>query len=182
MARHTSDQFTNRRNTSDRGTSDTSDCKGHDLKKKKIQPYCPNGISPMWNSACIPRGKPAATESRYPTYGACWVFCCFFNPPNSEMDYGIFNVRTDGNACDCTRGCTNTSKRVCTESWLLEKNPGPHRGIEPASAACQSDALTNWATSPFSCLAIISAPSSEQHQLCGLSKSTHTPGLPTAGW
>ena len=24
------------------------------------------------------------------------------------MDYGIFNVRTDVNACDCTRGCTDT--------------------------------------------------------------------------
>ena len=32
-------------------------------------------------------------------------------------------------------------KRVCTESWLWEKNPLPHRGIEPASAACRSDAL-----------------------------------------
>ena len=29
-------------------------------------------------------------------------------PPNSDMNYGIFNVRTDGNACDCTRGCTDT--------------------------------------------------------------------------
>ena len=26
------------------------------------------------------------------------------------MDYGIFNVRTDVNACDCTRGCTNTER------------------------------------------------------------------------
>ena len=24
------------------------------------------------------------------------------------MDYGIFNVRIDVNACDCTRGCTDT--------------------------------------------------------------------------
>ena len=24
------------------------------------------------------------------------------------MDYKIFNVRTDVNACDCTRGCTDT--------------------------------------------------------------------------
>ena len=24
------------------------------------------------------------------------------------MDSGIFNVRTDVNACDCTRGCTDT--------------------------------------------------------------------------
>ena len=26
------------------------------------------------NLGCFPLGKPAATESRYPTYGACWVF------------------------------------------------------------------------------------------------------------
>ena len=24
------------------------------------------------------------------------------------MDYGIFNVHTDVNACDCTRGCMDT--------------------------------------------------------------------------
>ena len=39
-------------------------------------------------------------------------------------------------------------KRVCTESWLWDKNPLPHRGIQPASSACRTDALTNWATSP----------------------------------
>ena len=39
------------------------------------------------------------------------------------------------------RWCTDTRKRVCTESCLWEKNLLPHRGIEPASAACRSDAL-----------------------------------------
>ena len=39
-----------------------------------IQLYYSFGISPMRNSGCSPRGKPAATESRYPTCGACWVF------------------------------------------------------------------------------------------------------------
>ena len=72
----------------------------------------------MENSGCFPRGKPAATESRYPTYGAYWVFYCFHNPPNSDMHNRIFNVRTDVNTCDCTRGCTDTvrEKTVCTES------------------------------------------------------------------
>ena len=35
-------------------------------------------------------------------------------------------------------------KRVCTGSWLWEKNPLPHLGFEPASVlrlAFQSDAL-----------------------------------------
>ena len=45
-------------------------------------------------------------------------------------------------------GCTDKCKRVCTESWLWEKSPLPHRGIEPASAEWWSDALTNWATPP----------------------------------
>ena len=35
---------------------------------------CPNGVSPMANSGCLPWGKPAATGSRYPTYSACGVF------------------------------------------------------------------------------------------------------------
>ena len=52
-------------------------------------------------------------------------------------------------------------KRVCTESWLWEKNPLPHWRIEPASAMCRPDALpnelhprpqghglSNWTTSP----------------------------------
>ena len=33
---------------------------------------------------------------------------CFRNPPNSDMDYRIFNVHKHVNACDCTRGCTDT--------------------------------------------------------------------------
>ena len=57
----------------------------------------------MGNSGRSPQGKPAATESRYQTYDACWLFYCFHNPPNSDMDHGIFNVRKDVNACDCTR-------------------------------------------------------------------------------
>ena len=32
----------------------------------------------------------------------------FHNPLNSDMDYKFFNVRTAVNACDCTRGCTET--------------------------------------------------------------------------
>ena len=53
----------------------------------------------------FPQGKPAATESRYPTYGARWVFKRFHNPLNSGMDYRIFHVRTIVKACDCTRVC-----------------------------------------------------------------------------
>ena len=42
------------------------------------------------------------------TLRTCWVFECFHNLPNSDMDHGIFNVRTDVNACVCTQECTYT--------------------------------------------------------------------------
>ena len=35
---------------------------------------------------------------------------------------GIFNVRTDVDACDCTRRLYRHCKRVCTGSWLREKS------------------------------------------------------------
>ena len=50
-------------------------------------------------------------------------------------------MRTDVDACDCTRRCTDTYKRVCTDGEHWGKNPLPHRGIETAPASCRSDAL-----------------------------------------
>ena len=39
------------------------------------QLYCSTGISTIGKfSGCFPLGKPAATDSCYPTYGASWVF------------------------------------------------------------------------------------------------------------
>ena len=69
------------------------------------------------------------------------------------MDYGIFNMCTDVNACNCTWGCVDTI-RVCTESWLWEKNPLLHQGTKPVSAACWSDALPTeqHPHPPFSCI------------------------------
>ena len=76
-------------------------------------------------------------------YGACWVCLCCHNPPNSDMDYTIF-------VHAIALGVCGHRKWVCTESGLWEKNPLPHRGIEPASAAWRSDAVTSWAAShPF---------------------------------
>ena len=58
----------------------------------------------------------------------------------TDMDNRIFIVRTYVNACDCTQGCTDTeSESELKVDW--EENPLPHRAIEPASAACRSDAL-----------------------------------------
>ena len=120
------------------------------LKKKKkcLQLFCPNWISPIGYWGCLPRGKPDATESRYLTYGACWVFKCFYNPPKSDMDCGIFNVRTNVNACDCTQGCTDIARESALKvdsgrkipcrtggSNLLRKSAGPmlyHLSYTPA--------------------------------------------------
>ena len=80
------------------------------------------------------------------------------------MDYRVFIVRTDVNACNCAWACTDIES-VCTESWLWEENPLPHRGIEPVPAARQSDAetelhphlhLVNWCFEPSQPLRIIS--------------------------
>ena len=58
----------------------------------------PIEISPMGNSGRFPQGKPGATESRYPTVINYCVHTGSFRvsrtPPNSDMDYRIFDVRT----------------------------------------------------------------------------------------
>ena len=63
---------------------------------------------------------------------------CFHNPPNSDVNYRIFNVRTDVNACDWTGG-VRTLVRECAlkvdsgrkiprrtgESNLRQRRDGP---------------------------------------------------------
>ena len=69
------------------------------------------GISPMGNLGCLPWGKLTVTDSGYPSHGACWLFWCLHNLPNAwhgVMDYRIFNVRKDVDACGCTTGYTDT--------------------------------------------------------------------------
>ena len=78
-------------------------------------------------------------EQRYPFLPACAVLSCFQTVVYLPM-LGIFNVRTDVTTRDCTQGLHGHRKRVCTESWLWEKKKIPF-WIEPASAACRSDAL-----------------------------------------
>ena len=52
--------------------------------------------------------------------------------------FGIFNMHADVDACNCTRGLYGhrKTKRVCTESWLWEKNHLPHQGLKPTSVLC----------------------------------------------
>ena len=60
-------------------------------------------------------------EKRYPLLTVRAVFSCLQTKvwlPTLR----IFNVRTDFNACDCIRGLCRHRKRVCSESWLWEKD------------------------------------------------------------
>ena len=57
------------------------------------------------------------------------------------MDYKILNMRTNVDECKCTRGCTDTERESELKGESGRKNPLQQRGIEPASAACRSDAL-----------------------------------------
>ena len=62
--------------------------------------------------------------------------------------FGIFNVHTAIDTCDCTRGLYRHCKRGCTGSWLWEKNPLPHLGLKPASILRLGFSVghsTNWA-------------------------------------
>ena len=52
------------------------------------------------------------------------------------MDYAIFNVHTDVNACDCTRGCADTVRESALKVDSGGKNPSPHQGMEPVNRTC----------------------------------------------
>ena len=107
-----------------------------------LQLCCSSGISPMRNLGGFPWGKPAVTELRYPTYSACWVFQCFLNPPNSDMDYRIFNEHTGVNACDCTQGCMDTLRESALKVDSGRKIPCGTGESSLTSVACQSDAIS----------------------------------------
>ena len=77
-------------------------------------------------------------KQSHPFLSVCAVFSCFKKKEKEKRMvwlpvFGIFNVSTNVDACDCTRGLYGHRKRVCTESWLWEKNPLPHRGLELSS-------------------------------------------------
>ena len=66
--------------------------------------------------------RDAKRQLSYNLFSACWVFSCFRNPPNSEMEYGIFNVRTCSfMCCAYTHGGWAHRQRVST-ICLTRKN------------------------------------------------------------
>ena len=77
------------------------------------------------------------------------VRCCH-NPPSSNMDNKIFNVRTDVHACDCTRGCADTVRESA-----LKVDPERKSLAAPGNRTCVSSVparrCTNSATFPSPC-------------------------------
>ena len=70
--------------------------------------------------------------------GVCSIFMCPTNGMAASV--WIFNVYTDVDACDCTRGLYGHREGVCT-GW---RNSLAHQGLEPVSVLCldfQSDVL-----------------------------------------
>ena len=115
-----------------------SDTKWH-LKKKKILSLAGNLGLLIW---VIKAEQPQ--RAALPILSVCAIFSCFGQTMVCLPACGIFNKRTDVDACNCTRGLHGRRKRLCMGSWLWEKNTLLHRGLEPASVLClafQSDAL-----------------------------------------
>ena len=71
-------------------------------------------------------------EERHPFLPVCAVFTCVRTMAWLPV-FGLFNVRTDVDTCDCTRGLYGHRERVCSENRLWEKNPLSRGGLEPAS-------------------------------------------------
>ena len=71
-------------------------------KKKKLQLYCPLGMSSLGNSGCFPKGN----SERQLRYQQPMVHAGCFNVSliHSDMDYRIFNMSKDVNTCDCIGG------------------------------------------------------------------------------
>ena len=90
-------------------------------------------------------------EQRYPFLSACTVFWCVRALAWLPV-FGILNVCTDFDACNCAWGLCRHCKRVCTESRLWEKSSLPHQGLEPVSVlrlAFQSGALPTELSCPI---------------------------------
>ena len=94
-----------------------------------------------FSTSLIPAGKSGRLtwvrlqqpqEQRYPFLTMPAVFSCVQAKVWLPV-LGSFNVHTDVNACDCTRGLYGHRKRVGTKSWLVEKSLGA-----PGNRTCLS--------------------------------------------
>ena len=120
------------------------------------------GISPMGNLGCFRQGKPAATESRYPTLlkvHAGSFHVSIIHQINSDMDCRIFNVRTWFFFCVRVHtGVGHTYSESAQHFWLRKihkffcaPDAGGVRTSEPPIFGSQSRCSNNWAT-PSHCV------------------------------
>ena len=81
-------------------------------KKKKLNTLFYSLYYPSFGKFGQPYLGKATAEARaaLPSLtSACWVFSCFCNPPNSDMDDRIFNVRMSSFICIAHAGITSVS-------------------------------------------------------------------------
>ena len=99
-------------------------------------------------------------------FSACSIFSCFPNPPNSDMDYRIFNVRMWSLLCVCIHTGIGHTDSESARFWLgkthifdLEKHtfltwknthfscaPDRIQGFKPSSFGSRVWRSTDWAT------------------------------------
>ena len=74
---------------------------------------------------CLGKSTAAAKAALPSPTSACWVFSCYRNPPpNSDMDYRIFNVRTWSVLCVLRMGNVDQSlQRRNSNQKTLSSNP-----------------------------------------------------------
>ena len=66
-------------------------------------------IYPCCNSMLITLERPQSLSWLF--LSLMYLVClCYHNPPSSDIDFRIFIVHTDVNACSCTRGYANTER------------------------------------------------------------------------
>ena len=87
--------------------------------------FCPGEFLP-WECRVPFPGERQLRQSRATQPSVNAEYLCFRNSPNSDMDYRIFNVHKHVNACDCTRGCTDTVResvlKVDSGRKILRRN------------------------------------------------------------
>ena len=126
-----------------------------------LQLYCASGISPMGYSDCFPPGKPAATEpATQPTmHAGCFGVSIIHR--TLDMDYRIFNVRTNVNACDFTHGGVRTHVRESALKVDFGRGTSFRSGESNVFQRRNGPMLHQWATSPSPFLVLKTIPMSD---------------------
>ena len=94
-----------------------------------VRTKCLGGIPAMRNSKYFARGKPATTKSRYPPYGACWVFQYF----HKTHTHTHIHTQTHTHTHTRTQRHTHTHKQTNTHAHTQS-----HRRVNYKTKKCKS--------------------------------------------